>query len=554
MRRAILPLLVLGLAVLACGGTERQASIQGVVTGADGKVPPLAHVHLLALGDDIDAAVESIRVGEDGSFMLEVPDAGYYDLLVTAVNHRPLRVPLISDDDFALTGVKITPEPYEYNDPLVDVQIIGDWEGFSRREAAAMTPQEDGTFTYEREVEADTLAYQLLNAERSGRSINGTDSDYYIYDGGGDYISVVLVEGSTAQVTFDPERARIVYTADLPLVDFGDAGRVLAEGWEIDKRWQKDTDLRYQALQEYGEREGTYEGFEYDISGLEEYLSDRMANAENRVTRKYAALLMAGLLDMGIPLYEEQLRAIAEMLPVTDRMWAAQPTAFIQVFESTYGHDGMVDLFEDNLDKVVETKVRAAMLLEIGLEAKGLGDSTKQREVYDDLIQTLPDGDAPYIAYRAKSELDPDLKITAGKPVPEFQLTLLDDGGTVSKKSMMGRYYLIDFWATWCGPCVREMPNLQSAYERFKDSGFQILSISFDQSVDQIAAFRAGKWKMPWLHAFAEGMFESDIATLFEVSGIPKPVLVDPDGIIVAVGANLRGENLEGTLERCIKE
>jgi len=553
MRKLLFASLLSGVLVLACAEREREATIEGTVVGADGTVPPLAHVHLVGLGADISPTVASIMVGGDGSFSLSIPDDGYHDLIVTAVNHSPLRIPLISDEGFALTDVRITPSPYRYNEPLEDIQVIGDWGGFSRREAESMTRNDDGTFSYEREVEADTLAYQLLSAERSGRSINGTDSDYYIYDGGGDYLSVVHVEGSTATITLDPEKARITPAEDVPAVDFGDRGHVLAQGWEIRKRWREDTDRRYQAMVEYGEREGTYEGFEYDLSGLKRYLLDRMSNAESGAARRYAAVSLAGLLEMGVPMDEGEVSAIAEMLPVTDRMWAAEPTAFLEVFEDVYGHDRMAELFEDNLDRVVEKKIRAAMLLEIGLAAKGAGDSTRQREVYDDLIQTLPEGDAPYISYRAQSELDPDLMITAGKPAPDFEVELIDDGGTVSKQSLMGNYYLIDFWATWCGPCIREMPNLHSVYEEFKDTGFKILSISLDQSVDHIAGFRAGDWKMPWLHAYAEGMFESYMATLFEVSGIPKPILVDPEGVIVAVGSELRGADLEETLKSHIE-
>jgi thiol-disulfide isomerase/thioredoxin len=553
MRRPLGLVVVLALTILACGEVDRGRGIQGKVTGADGKVPPLAHVHLLALGDDIGATVESVRVGEDGSFMLDLPDEGYYDLLVTAVNHRSLRVPLVSDEGFALTGVRITPAPYQYNDPLEHLRVIGDWADFSRRAAEPMTFQDDGTFAYEREVEADTLAYQVLNAERSGRSINGTDSDYFIYDGGGDYLSVVSVEGGTARISFDPEEARIAPTEDVPFVDFGDHGRKPAEAWEIHKRWLDEAALRDRAIEEYVEEEGAYEGFEYAMSDLRQYLLAKMSGAEGRAARRYAAVTMAGVLDMGIPLEAEEVSAIAEVLPVTDRMWAAQPEAFLDVFGQTYGRDKMVEVFEDKLDKVVEKKVRAAMLLEIGLRAKGAGDSVRQREIYDGLIKDYSDVNMPYISYRIRSELDPDLKITAGKPVPEFELDLLDTGGAVSKASMTGRYFLIDFWATWCGPCVREMPNLHNAYEKFKGVEFEILSISLDQSVDDIAGFRAGEWKMPWLHAFAEGMFSDEVATQFEVSGIPKPVLVDPEGIIVATGLELRGDSLEETLARYIE-
>jgi len=56
---------------------------------------------------------------------------------------------------------------------------------------------------------------------------------------------------------------------------------------------------------------------------------------------------------------------------------------------------------------------------------------------------------------------------------------------------------MIDFWVTWCGPCKAEMPVLHKVYEKFKDKGFEILSISFDQTADAIDKYRKGEWKMP---------------------------------------------------------
>jgi hypothetical protein len=92
------------------------------------------------------------------------------------------------------------------------------------------------------------------------------------------------------------------------------------------------------------------------------------------------------------------------------------------------------------------------------------------------------------------------------------------------------------------------MANLHSVYERFGGGDFEILSISLDQRVGDVGEFRAEKWEMPWLHAFLEGAFYADMAREFEVSGIPKPVLVDPQGTILAAGPELRGDRLEETV------
>lgn len=550
MNRKAIAVAAIGLALLSCGEASRQRSIQGILVGADGEVPPLAHVHLLALGDGFRARIESAEIGANGEFMLVLPDDAPYDLLVTAVNHRPFRVPLVSDDPFMLTGVRITPQPYLYADALEGVRVIGDWADFSWHESEPMTLQDDGTFTYERETEADTLAYQLLGVEQSGRSINGTDSDYYIYDGGGDYISVVNAEDGTARVSFDPQESRIKTTRDLPMVDFGDGGDGLAEVWEIRKRWLDEIARGDRLYAEHMEEEGTGEGFEYDMSALKQYLMAKIARGGQPASKRYAAITMAGIPERGLPLEDQEAMAIVEAVPVTDRMWTAQPIAFPEVFRQAYGQDKMVELFEQNLGEIADDRVRAAMLLEVGLAAKAEGDSVRQRRIYEDLTGNYADLDVPYISYRIETQLDPDLRVTAGKPVPDFELALLDNQGTVSRQSMLGKYYLIDFWATWCGPCIGEMPHLHKVYEEFADRGLEIVSVSLDQSVEDIERFRETNWNMPWLHSFAEGMFTSEIPELFEVSGIPKPVLVGPDGIIIAAGPSLRGAKLEQVLEK----
>jgi thiol-disulfide isomerase/thioredoxin len=119
--------------------------------------------------------------------------------------------------------------------------------------------------------------------------------------------------------------------------------------------------------------------------------------------------------------------------------------------------------------------------------------------------------------------------------------------------NMLGKVYLIDFWATWCGSCVEQMPYLNIAYERFAKRGFTILSISRDRSKEDVVHYRKRRWKMPWLNAYI-GFHENDpLVTAFGAWGIPFPVLVDAKGKIVAVGYDeLLGEHLEQTIERCL--
>jgi thiol-disulfide isomerase/thioredoxin len=136
--------------------------------------------------------------------------------------------------------------------------------------------------------------------------------------------------------------------------------------------------------------------------------------------------------------------------------------------------------------------------------------------------------------------------------VPAFRVADLNDATTsYSPASFKGMYLLLDFWGTWCGPCRAEMPKLHEAFATFHPRGFEVLSRSFDLKTTDIAPYRKdAAHPMPWHHAFVEKGFQSDLAKAFAVTGIPKPILMGPDGKIVAMGESLRAGELERTLER----
>jgi len=149
-------------------------------------------------------------------------------------------------------------------------------------------------------------------------------------------------------------------------------------------------------------------------------------------------------------------------------------------------------------------------------------------------------GDRPFI---------PTVRV--GDPVPHFALRSMDDTLKIfSERSMMGQVYLIDFWATWCGSCVFEIPYLERAFERFKSQGFTILSVSDDDSASTVLRYRNREGTMHWDNVLASSQSKESIMLSFGVSGIPFPVLVSAQGTILALGDDLKGENLERTLDK----
>jgi thiol-disulfide isomerase/thioredoxin len=124
------------------------------------------------------------------------------------------------------------------------------------------------------------------------------------------------------------------------------------------------------------------------------------------------------------------------------------------------------------------------------------------------------------------------------------------DGQKFDLKSLRGKVVLIDFFATWCGPCLEEVPNLQKAYREYHDRGFEIVSISIDEDRDALDGFLKRK-KLPWilLHEKEEGG-QHPAMDYYGIEGIPAMFLVDREGKVVSL--NARGEELQKLLKKML--
>lgn len=135
-------------------------------------------------------------------------------------------------------------------------------------------------------------------------------------------------------------------------------------------------------------------------------------------------------------------------------------------------------------------------------------------------------------ALRMKRQIDKLASTSTGNTVSDFEQMDIRSGKSIAISSLRGKYVLIEFWASWCVPCREENPRLKELYQKFKDSGFEILAVSLD--VNPASWLQAiEKDGLPWLHVSDFRGWDNEVSRQFGVDEVPDNILIDPKGKII---------------------
>ncbi len=141
-------------------------------------------------------------------------------------------------------------------------------------------------------------------------------------------------------------------------------------------------------------------------------------------------------------------------------------------------------------------------------------------------------------------------QIKKGKPAPEISLINME-GNQINLSDLKGKVVLIDFWASWCGPCRNNNPRLIKLYQKYHDKGFEILGVSIDNN--------AQDWKqavnedhLEWIQVDDKNGWNASTAKVYNVNAIPSSFLIDKDGIIREI--DLEGRQLESKIKSLLKK
>lgn len=205
-------------------------------------------------------------------------------------------------------------------------------------------------------------------------------------------------------------------------------------------------------------------------------------------------------------------------------------------------HKAVADFFEKYPDHPLAAQLKI-------VEMRVLPDDPTPQA--DEILKKVAAGSDPRLAEGAKAMMAERQKMAEFKSKPVDLKFTSADGHEIDLANYRGKVVLVDFWASWCGPCMGEMPNVVSTYGKLHDKGFEILGISLDQ--DKAAMEGAlKKQNMTWVQYFDGGGWDNKISKSFGIQSIPAAWLLDKKGMLREQG--LRGEALGAAVEKLLAE
>lgn len=201
--------------------------------------------------------------------------------------------------------------------------------------------------------------------------------------------------------------------------------------------------------------------------------------------------------------------------------------------------------------------VAQILVMKATLYSQVLDDDAKATQLFKELKAEFPDttqgknADQNIASLASQGEAKKiQRSLVAGTKFPDFSEKDLD-GMPLSIANFKGKLVMIDFWATWCGPCVNELPNVLKTYDKYHDKGFEVIGVSLDKDKDKLTSFIKEK-NMTWPQYFDGQGWQNKLASKYGVNSIPATYLLDKDGVIIAKG--LRGDALEAAVGKALAE
>ena len=542
------------LIILTCSlaAASAQVVVTGAVTGHDGKPMPAAQAQLVNAANEL---IDNATAKSDGGFELHAQRPGLFRLRFAGPMHGQKEALIFTDRPETIRVIAQLTAP-EYSADLVHLRDLR-LSTSDPKSALNNTPferQPDGTFAAQIESGVPELLLAVNGVVRSGPPVALPGfSEYRCFSNLHCY-AVARPEAGKLRVVLDPKLLmRTAQPFQLRYVNRDSpaaaAGSILddAEAFNAARRLARQAT----ALQT---------GKALNQVPLEPPPAERVAAVIREIDRERAPLVRQArlfeyllLVFMGTPADRALTRRALDELTPASPLWALN---FGNVAGTAIFATGDAEKYVEYAERIVDVQPSKALK---GTVAAGIiaafGENGRASLAEPLMAKAKAEAGDENSVKRVLAEYAAERRIQKGKPVPAFRAPLLDDASSAYTEAFLkGKVYLIDFWATWCLPCISEFPGLTKLYEQYHDRGFEILSYSIDAKPDLVRHFRKERFAMPWLHAIDPELREiqSPMAKDFEVISIPRPLLIGRDGAIIATDQECRGAKLEELLKNLL--
>ena len=542
-------LISVALLLLSFADANSKVKVYGKIVGHDGKPTKLAHIS--KYGDNSFFPIAT--ADSEGNYSLYVDEPGINTLSYYGTFHFARSVKFFIPSDAKEVNLNVQLPPIVIKDPS-NLKVIGSFNMFSFDSTAIPLTLKDGKYSANVPNLSDTLKYQLVynfSGSLGVRSFNGSQADFFTKDDAEDFYACIQSPDKNVLISFDSSafaKQAMKSTATSSDSIISKSINTFIECDKLIKNYYYNFDQQIIKKNQDSIEIVTLEYVDKMIA--------KFADEKNSIIRAlYIYNLFEiipfvtntkSLADRNIGIYAQEL---IKAFDYKNNIWDNYYYLFcvIDAIESPYTNS----YYQSVIAEHPNPNVRDLALYKL-LEWTASKKYSQYKDEYFEKYKTqFPNGRHIKTALRKYS---PERAITIGKLIPNFKLPRLENlNDTLTHIDLRGKYTLVDVWGTWCASCRSEMPYLDSAFNMFKDKNFNIISIAFDKSPEAIQKFREGKWKMPWTHAFATGMYENPIADSFQITGVPSVFLIDPQGKIIETEDNLRGDDLIPTLRKYLK-
>ena len=432
--------------------------------------------------------------------------------------------------------------------PNAQPVVIGTFNGFDSRSGKKMTQQDDGSWTTQITSDADTIRYSI-NRYVFGSSIAGTQGDVIFRkkSSGVDASFVTSLanseEDSIFHITFDPSAYKEIFQSAKPAIQFSNNVAADVKGTAkvytlmIQEYWNMVTTRNLAQLKGEKSYKHNFSEFLRTISTIEDQYTDASVS-------KAISVAKFRLLEPNSISVSEAETFLKEMSP-NSPIWLMH----IPVLTDAVNRADLENSIDALTNIINHTPYDALQGEALYSRLRYYHSKKKEAKWYTDFNQLVSNHPEHYRTTHAYKKFAPDQPIEKGEPLIHNSFNGLEEGETIELSEIDESYLLIDFWATWCGPCLETLPNLKEIHQEFSGKDFSILSISLDESPKQVLRFRENQIEMPWYHAHEKRGTKK--VREMGIVGIPHYVLLGPNRKVISNDqSKLEGDSLAMTLRK----